>query len=192
VAAAARVALYNCLSPLDSDLDRPLSELRTFADRHGWRIAAEFVDRGYPDPRRPQRAYLLEDVLEGKFDLVAVWRLERFGRSLDDLVSSIDRIVRSRVGFFCVQENLDCAGPVAQHFMMSFVQAERHFLAERAHAGFEAARARGAKLGRPRKQIDAAMVRADYDRGFSLRECARLHGISHSTVIRVLHDQGEK
>src|SRR2546425_2906708 len=108
------------------------------------------------------------------------------------ILSSIDRIVRSRVGFFCVQENLDCAGPVAQHFMMSFVQAERHFLAERAHAGFEAARARSAKLGRPRKQIDAAMVQADYDRGFSLRECARLHWISHTTVIRILHDQGEK
>src|SRR2546425_2541295 len=46
------------------------------------------------------------------------------------ILSSIDRIVRSRVGFFCVQENLDCAGPVAQHFMMSFVQAERHFRSE--------------------------------------------------------------
>ena len=193
VAAAARVALYNTLSPIDSDPERAFRELRAFAAARGYRVAAEFIDRGFPDTHRPQRVHLLETVVEGKLvDLVAVWRLERFGRSLHDIVATIDHIVRSGVGFFSVQENLDFSGPVARQFMIAFVQAQQHFFAERAHAGFAAAKARGVKLGRPRKPIDAAAVQADYDRGFSLRECARLHGISHSTVIRVLHDQGEK
>ena len=192
VAAAARVALYNTLSPIDSDPERAFRELRAFAAARGYRVAAEFIDRGFPDPHRPQRAHLLETVLEGTLDLVAVWRLERVGRSLHDIVATIEHIVRSGVGFFSVQENLDFSGPVARQFMIAFVQAQQHFFAERAHAGFLAAKARGVKLGRPRKPIDAAAVQVDYNRGFSLRECARLHGISHSTVIRVLHDQGEK
>jgi putative DNA-invertase from lambdoid prophage Rac len=192
VAAAARAALYNTLSPIDSDPERAFRELRAFAAARGFRVASEFVDRGFPDPHRPQRAHLLETVLEGTLDLVAVWRLERFGRSLHDIVASIDHIVRAGVGFISVHEQLDFSTPVARQVMIALVHAQDHFFAERAHAGFLAAKARGVKLGRPRKPIDPAAVQADYDRGFSLRECARLHGISHSTVIRVLHDQREK
>ncbi len=186
-----RLGLYTSLSPLDSDPERPLRELRLFAERHGFRVAAEFIDRGFPDQHRPQRARLLEAVLNGKFEAVAVWRLDRGGRSLSDVVGWIDQIVSAGAGFFSVQEQLEFSGPVARQFMMAFVQAQHHFLAERVHAGFEAAKARGQKLGRPPKPIDAAAIQLDYDRGFSLREVARLHGISHGTVLKVLRLRGD-
>src|SRR2546425_12952406 len=97
VAATARVALYNTLSPIDSDPERAFRELRAFAAARDFRVAAEFVDRGFPDSHRPQRAHLIEMILEGKLDLVAVWRLERFGRSLHDIMASIDPIVHAGV-----------------------------------------------------------------------------------------------
>src|SRR3989442_7808692 len=188
VASGQRLGLYTALSPLDADPERPLRELRLFAERRGFRVAAEYIDRGFfPDPHRPQRAHLLEAVLNGKLTAVAIWRLDRGGRSLHDVVAWIDQIVRAGAGFFSVEENLDFAGPVARQFMMAFVQAQHHFLAERVHAGFEAAKARGQKLGRPPKPIDAASIQTDYERGFSLREVAPLHRISHSTVLKVIH-----
>src|SRR3989442_3073106 len=127
VASGQRLGLYTALTPLDADPDRRLRELRLFAERRGYRVAAEYIDRGFfPDPHRPQRAHLLEAVLNGKLTAVAIWRLDRGGRSLHDVVAWIDQIVRARAGVLSVDEHLDFARPAARPVTIALVQAPRH------------------------------------------------------------------
>jgi len=196
--AVPRAGLYARVSTLDrQDPDMQLGELRALAERRGWKIAGEYVDHGYSglDPLRPQRIHLLEAVFAGKLDVVAVWRLDRFGRSLADLVSVLEQIERAHIEFVSLREQLDfstAAGRLQFHIISAFAQFEHDLISERVRAGLNAARARGAKLGRPKKPVDAAAILEDHVRGFSLRQIGRLHGISHSTVLQILHNQAGK
>ena len=89
-----RVALYARVSTkgLGQDPEGQLIGLREYAERRGWTIADEYVDNGYSGAKsntRPALQRLWKDARQRKFDVVAVWKLDRFGRSLRDLVNSL-------------------------------------------------------------------------------------------------------
>ncbi len=91
-----RVGIDARVSTLDKgqDVELQLSELRTYATARGWDVFKEYVDLGQSGSKeqRPSFSQLLEDARRRKIDLILVWRLDRFGRSLKHLVVSLDEL----------------------------------------------------------------------------------------------------
>ncbi len=194
-----RVAVYARVSTTDQTCENQLIELRRYCEARGWTIVKEYVDQGVSGAkdRRPALDQLMMDACYRKVDMVAVWRLDRFGRSLRHLITTIEELNAAGVSFVSLGENIDTASPTGRlllGIMGSFAQFERERIRERIHAGLERARRQGQKLGRKRKRI----ARNDLDRvaGLSIREAARMLGVPASRVYserrRVFGNRAER
>ncbi len=128
--------------------------------------------------------YLRED------DTIVVWRLDRFGRSLKDLIEKITLLKERGVGFRSLQESIDtttAGGKLIFHVFGALAEFERELIRERTHAGLTAARARGRLGGRPRildaKQI-ALLLSLHKDQSNSVQDICKTLGISRATLYR--------
>jgi DNA invertase Pin-like site-specific DNA recombinase len=133
---------------------------------------------------------LLKDVARKKFDVVAVWSVDRLGRSLKDLIATMTEIRENQCGLFFYKQALDTStsmGKMMFQLLGVFAEFEREIIKERIRAGVQRAVANGAKLGRKRK-IDAIAdaVRKLRDKGWSMRMIARSVGVSPMSVARAL------
>ena len=135
---------------------------------------------------------LMALVRRGKIDIVAVYKLDRLGRSLSHLAGMIDEFSSHRVGLISVSQGIDTSAnnamPKMQLGMLSvFAEFERDLIRERTVAGLRAAQAKGTVLGRPRK-IDSYSSRVAelLDQGLSKRAIARAIGVAPSNVMRLL------
>lgn len=139
---------------------------------------------------RPQLDRMLDALRPG--DTVVVWKLDRLGRSLQDLVALMDRFRGMDVGFRCITQQIDTTTPggvLVFNIFGAMAQFERDLISERTSAGLQAARARGRNGGRPRKlsDKDVAMVRQLYEsRTVSVKEIAARFRVSRSTIYKVL------
>lgn len=109
-----RVALYARVSTLNGQHpEMQLSELREYGARRGWQIISEYVDEGVSGSRerRPQLDRLMADAHRRKFDLIAVWKIDRFGRSLKHLVNALADLDSLGVAFVSLKDNLDLGTP---------------------------------------------------------------------------------
>ena len=129
-------------------------------------------------------------------DTLVVWRLDRLGRNLKDLVQQVTGLQARGVHFVSLQERLDttsAAGKLIFHLFASLAEFERDLIRERVQAGLQAARARGRKGGRPQVLVGAKLDRAaDLMAAGQLpvREIARIVGVDRSTLYRHLHPDG--
>lgn len=143
---------------------------------------------------RPGLDQMLDQLREG--DTVVVWKLDRLGRSVQNLVDLMTRFDRMGVQFRSLTESIDTATPggvLIFNVFASLAQFERDLIRERTQAGLQAARARGRVGGRPVKLSDAqvAEVRRLYDsRTVTVRQIAQLMGCGTTTVYRALHRDG--
>jgi len=151
-----RTALYARVSTNGQSTENQLRELRQVAERNGWTIATEFVDHGISGAKgrdkRPQFDALLRGIMQGKFDRVAAWSVDRLGRSLPDLVSFLEDLRAKGIDLYLHQQALDTATPSGRMvFGMCSVFAafEREMIVERVQAGLARARAHGTKSGKP-------------------------------------------
>ncbi|MGH1337221.1 MAG: recombinase family protein [Aureispira sp.] len=134
-----------------------------------------------------------------KGDVVVVWKLDRLGRSLRDLVNLISKFQDAGVEFQSLQDNIDTttpAGKLAFHMFAALAEFERDIISSRTKAGLEAARARGRKGGRPKglskkAQDKARLAESLYkEKERSIAEiCNHLH-ISKPTLYRYLRSRG--
>lgn len=138
---------------------------------------------------RPELAHCLKALREG--DILVVWRLDRLGRNMQDLVRIVNDLEGRGVKFKSIKETIDTNGPAGKlvfHLFAALAEFERELLRERTLAGLEAARARGRKGGRPNildtKQQRAAVALMK-DREMSIAEIARQFGVSRSTLYNV-------
>jgi DNA invertase Pin-like site-specific DNA recombinase len=159
-----RVALYARVSTLNGQHpEMQLGELREYGARRGWQITAEYVDQGVSGSRehRLELDRLMSDAHRRKFDLIAVWKIDRFGRSLKHLVNALADLDAYGVAFFSLRDNLDLSTPSGR-LMFQVIGAmsefERSLIRERVISGLAAAQARGVRLGRPRTVVDAAEI----------------------------------
>lgn len=141
---------------------------------------------------RPELQKLLETAQEG--DQVIVWRLDRLGRSMQDVVSTVTELGQRGVQFASLTENIDtttAAGELIFHIFASLAHFERRLISERTKQGLEAAKRRGTALGRPRalKRSQALHAKELIDQGRTTKEVASLMGVSRSTLFRMLRDQ---
>ena len=123
-------------------------------------------------------------------DTLVVWRLDRLGRNLKDLVQQVTGLQARGVHFVSLQERLDttsAAGKLIFHLFASLAEFERDLIRERVQAGLHAARARGRKGGRPQVLVGAKRARAAQLMAagqLPVREIARIVGVDRSTLYR--------
>ena len=131
-------------------------------------------------------------------DTLVVWRLDRLGRNLKDLVQQVTGLQARGVHFVSLQERLDttsAAGKLIFHLFASLAEFERDLIRERVQAGLQAARARGRKGGRPQVLVGAKLERAAELMAagqLPVREIARIVGVDRSTLYRHLNPDGTR
>jgi DNA invertase Pin-like site-specific DNA recombinase len=153
--AARRAALYARVSTDDrgQDPETQLRQLREYADRRGFAVAAEFVDFASGTRNdRPQFKRLMEAARRREVDVVLVWRYDRFARSTQALVNALMEFRALGVDFISYQENVDTTTPQGElvfGLMASLAQFESALIGERVRAGMARARAQGKRVSRP-------------------------------------------
>lgn len=188
-----KVALYARVSTEGQEPEVQLVALRTHAAARGWIIVEEFVDRGYSGAkeRRPALDRMLTAAWAGQFQAVAVWRFDRFARSVKHLITGLEQFRGLNVGFVSLQEQFDTSTPIGLAMFTiigAMAQLERDIIRERVKAGLDAARARGVRLGRPVNEAqpdEVARLRAE---GLSFGVIARRLHCSRSTARRRLRE----
>jgi putative DNA-invertase from lambdoid prophage Rac len=186
------VAIYARVSTTDQDCEMQLRELRGYCQRQGWN-ATEYVDTGFSGTKisRPALDRLMRAARLRKIDVIVCWKLDRWGRSVRNLVESIEELRRLHVRWIATTQNLDTDenNPTANlllNILASVAEFEREIIRERVKAGMNTARVRGKRLGRPPACFDRAKARDLRAKGFGLRSIARQLGVGFSTSQREL------
>src|SRR5580698_11380430 len=155
-----RVGLYARVSTFDQHtIPLQIRALREYAARRGWTIALQVKEVGSGAAQRQLREKLLEAARRREIDVVLVWRLDRWGRSVPDLVSTLHELQHLGVGFVSLTEAVDLTTPAGRAMaglLAVFAEFEREILRERVRAGLDHARPQGKCLGRPPSVVHKA------------------------------------
>jgi DNA invertase Pin-like site-specific DNA recombinase len=187
-------AIYARVSTNGQTTDNQVRELRKVARRHGWKVAAEYIDHGVSGAKgrdeRPELDRLLKAANRREFDLIMAWSVDRLGRSLQHLVGFLDEIHAKGVDLYLHQQNIDTSTPSGKAmFQMAgvFAEFERSMIQERVRAGLDRAREQGKVLGRPKvSPRTETLIRQKRARGMGILKIAREVGVGTSVVQRVL------
>ena len=193
-----RAALYARVSTTGhgQDVGLQLDELRVVAEQRGWDVVAEISDKGISGIKRerPGLDQMLELARQGKVDLVAVWKLDRLGRSLQHLLAVLDELTLLGVGFVSLRDTgIDTTSPQGRLLLQmlgAFAEFERALIRERVIAGVRRAQANGTHCGRPRVELDLRAAVALLQQGNALREVADMLSVPRTTLRRRLREDG--
>jgi DNA invertase Pin-like site-specific DNA recombinase len=183
-----RVALYARVSTfVGQNPEMQLVELREYAARRGWNVVEEYVDHGVSGGKesRPALNRLMADAKQRRFDVVAVWKIDRFGRSLRHLVNSLAELENFGVSFVSLRDSIDLSSPsgvLMFQLIAAMSQFERALIQERVRAGIRNARNKGRRLGRPRLDVDHGRIVRLRANGASLRAISDQLGVSLGSV----------
>src|SRR3984957_20046223 len=185
-----RAGLYARVSTIDQQtLPMQNRAMREYAVRRGWTITLQVRDVGSGAVKREAREKLLEAARRPEIDVVLVRRLDRWGRSVTDLLATLQELEHLGVGFVSLTEALDLTTPAGRAMaglLAVFAAFEREILRERVRAGLAHARQNGKKLGRPiTAATKAGEVRVLHRAGVSKAEIARRLQIGRTSVRRI-------
>jgi DNA invertase Pin-like site-specific DNA recombinase len=186
-----RVAVYARVSTHDQQtLGMQVDAISASIKDRGWNITKSVEDVGSGAKGRPRRESLLKAARRREIDVVVVWRLDRWGRSLPDLMMTLRELTDLGVGFVSLTEALDLTTPTGRAMagmVAVFAEFEREILRERVRAGIAQARKEGRPHGRPRtaslKVDEVHRLKAER---VSQSEIARRLGIGRTSVRRIL------
>jgi DNA invertase Pin-like site-specific DNA recombinase len=186
-----RAGLYARVSTSDQQtLAMQNRAMREYAVRRGWTITLQVREVNSGAARREAREKLLQAARRREIDVVLVWRLDRWGRSVTDLFATLQELEHLGVGFVSLTEALDLTTPAGRAMaglLAIFAEFEREILRERTKAGLAHARANGKRLGRPATAAaHAAEARKLHREGLSKSEIARRLKIGRTSVRRIL------
>jgi putative DNA-invertase from lambdoid prophage Rac len=186
-----RAGLYARVSTNDQQtIPLQIRALREYAARRGWIIALQVKEVGSGASQRQLREGLLEAARRREIDAVLVWRLDRWGRSVTDLLATLQELDHLGVGFVSLTEALDLTTPAGRAMaalLAVFSEFEREILRERVRAGLAHARQNGKRLGRPiTAGLHADQARKLHRAGVSKAEIARRLQIGRTSVRRIL------
>jgi putative DNA-invertase from lambdoid prophage Rac len=190
-AKAIRAGLYARVSTLDQQtLPMQNRAMRDYAARRGWTVAMQVKEVGSGASQRQMREKLIEAARRREIDVVLVWRLDRWGRSVTDLLATLQELEHLGVGFVSLTEALDLTTPAGRAMaglLAVFAEFEREILRERVRAGLAHARANGKRLGRPlTASLQTDQVRKLRRSGLSKSAIARQLHIGRTSVRRIL------
>jgi DNA invertase Pin-like site-specific DNA recombinase len=186
-----RAGLYARVSTQDQQtLPMQNRAMREYAARRGWTIAMQVKEVGSGATQRQLREKLLEAARRREIDVVLVWRLDRWGRSVTDLLTTLQELEHLGVGFVSLTEALDLTTPAGRAMaamLAVFAAFEREILGERVRAGLAHARQNGKQLGRPLTAgLHASQISKLHRSGISKSEIARQLNIGRTSVRRIL------
>lgn len=188
-----RAALYARVSTLNGhqDPEMQLLDLRKYAKDRGFKVHQEYVDAGISGAkeRRPALDQLMDDVKKKRFDIVLVWRFDRFARSTRHLVEALHTFRHLGINFISFQENIDTGSPLGEAMftiISAMSQLERDIIRERVKGGLRRAKAKGKRLGRPGANIDIEEAKRLKGEGLSLRAIGERLKVSKSYLSGVL------
>jgi DNA invertase Pin-like site-specific DNA recombinase len=186
-----RAALYARVSNHDQQtLPMQNRALREYAARRDWVVAMQVKEVGSGASQRQMRDRLMESARRREIDVVLVWRLDRWGRSVADLLATLQELEHLGVGFLSLTEALDLTSPAGRAMaalLAVFAEFEREVLRERVRAGLAHARQNGKRLGRPlTAALHADQVRKLRRAGISKSEIARRLNIGRTSGRRIL------
>ena len=186
-----RAALYSRVSTNDQHtLSMQSRNMPGYAARRGWSIAMQVREVGSGAAQREAREKLLNAARRREIDIVVVWRLDRWGRSVTDLLATLQELEHLGVGFVSLTEALDLTTPSGRAMaglLAVFAEFEREILRERVRAGLADAKRNGQRLGRPMTAgLHADKIRKLYRAGVSKAEIARRLRIGRTSVRRIL------
>jgi putative DNA-invertase from lambdoid prophage Rac len=191
MAKSLRVGLYARVSTYDQQtLPMQLEAMCAYAGHRGWIVTTEVKDVGSGSIQRPKRELLMKAARRREIDAVLVWRLDRWGRSVADLVLTLKELNELGVAFVSLTEALDLTTPTGRAMaglLAVFAEFEREVLRERVRAGIAQARKQGRRHGRPRSAAHKAdQVRSLFATGANKSEIAKLLAIGRTSVRRIL------
>ncbi len=167
-----------------------LDAIRKYLRARKWKAVMEIDDIGSGAKERKKREQLMRATRKREIDVIVVWKLDRWERSLHDLVSTLQELSELEVGFVSITEALDLTtsiGRAMAGMLAVFAKFEREMLRERVKAGIAQARKKGSKHGRPQTaRSQADKVKKLFSQGFSKSEIARRLSIGRTSVIRIL------
>jgi DNA invertase Pin-like site-specific DNA recombinase len=190
-----RAAIYSRVSKTAQSTENQRYELERVSKARGWTTAGHYSDEGISGAKgrheRPGLDALLRAATRGEVDLIAVWSLDRLGRSLQDLVGIVNELHAVGVDLYIHQQALDTstpAGKLAFSVFGALAEYERELIRERVRVGLERAKRNGVKLGRPSNLNDTvrAAIIALRAKEVSIRQIASQLRVGTGTVYQVL------
>ena len=182
-----RVAMYSRVSTMDQSCNAQQTALKAYIKSRNWTLAQAYIDQGQSGAQehRPALDELLRDCRRHKFDVVLVWKFDRFARSLRQLVSSLELFRKFGIDFVSATEAIDTSLPSGELVFQIFgaiAQFERALIGERVRSGLEEARQKGKRIGRPPirtlSSAESIRLRKEHGKGVSLRKLAKSFGVS--------------
>jgi len=192
-----RAGLYARVSTNDQQtLSMQSRALREYAARCGWTITVQIREVGSGAVKREAREKHLEAARRREIDVVLMWRLDRWGRSVTDLLATLQELEHLGVGLVSLTEALDLTTPTGRAMaglLAVFAGFEREILGERTRAGLAHARQKGKRLGRPATAaVHAAEIGKLHRAGVGKSEIARRLHVGRTSVRRILSDSSQK
>jgi DNA invertase Pin-like site-specific DNA recombinase len=186
-----RVAIYVRVSTKDQSVGMQLNDLERYSKERGLNIFKVYEDNGVSGTKetRPALGQLMDDARKRKFDIVLVWRFDRFARSTKHLVNALYEFRNLGIDFISYQENIDTSSPLGEAIftiISAMSKLERDIIAERVKGGLRKAKENGKRLGRPKSKIDTDKVIEYRKQNKSIRQIATALNLSKGTVQRAL------
>lgn len=192
-----RVAIYTRVSTSNQSVENQRHDLRGVVEARHWHVAKEYTDEGISGSKgrgeRPALDALLKAAVRGEFDVLAVWSIDRLGRSLQHLVETVNELKAVGIDLYIHQQAIDTSSPAGKLAFSVFgalAEYERELIRERVRAGLDRARRNGTRLGRPTNLNDSvrAAIIALRAKDHPIRKIASQLKIGTGTVYRVLAD----
>jgi len=183
-----RAVLYSRVSTTNGqDPEMQSREIREYCLRRGWALVGEYVDIGISGAkeRRPQLDRMIADAHKRRFEVVVVWKFDRFARSVSHLLRALETFRALGVEFVSLSEQVDTSTPTGKMIFTvlgAVAELERSLIAERVRAGLRNARAKGKRLGRPTKHVNPAQIAALRAQGVTWRHIGAQLGVSAATA----------
>jgi len=170
--------------------------LTEVAARRGWTVVETYEDQGVSGAKgrdkRPGFDRMLRDASRRRFDLLAVWSIDRLGRSTASVAAALDDLEATGVAIYADKEGVDAStahGRAMLEMASVFAKLERSMIVERVKAGMARAKADGKHVGRPRMaQETVAAIRVMLAGGKGIISTAKELGVGVGTVHRVTQE----
>ena len=200
-----KAALYVRVSTNEQDPAMQLSDLRRYAQQRGFEIYEEYVDVGVSgtNASRPALDSLMDAARKRLFDVVLVWRFDRFARSTKHLVDALHEFRNLSIDFISYQEAIDTSSPIGEAMFTiigAMAKLERDIIVERVKAGMRKAKEQGKRIGRPKAMVDVDTIISLRWQGLSLQGIAdrvkyqdskgRWRNVSKGKVHRMIKQHG--
>jgi DNA invertase Pin-like site-specific DNA recombinase len=174
------------------------AELRALVEKRGWKVFKVYRDHGYSGAKASRPAFdeMWTDCRSGKISVLCIWSLDRFGRSLKNLIEGLEELQRLGVDFVCLKQDLDSTSPAGRllfHIVGAVAEFEHHLIRGRIAMGMDEARRKGKHIGRPplRRFSEAELetIRAERKKNRSIRRLAIQFGTSQWMVKGIVGER---